>query len=200
MRQEIPQNEANALSFTLAAVFLGAISILGIYGAVAWDYGWGSLTGGGLIGLVIFVWRVKEHDIRAWKIIERWETAVGQDTRPQQQIIIRSPGREWVCIENDRTRQYLFQPEPGLFAGFMREVINQNNRVQFSQRQAFDRGWTVDEYAVMVVQLQALTWRTKEIRNNAPVLNLARVDEIRDWLESLPPYPETPARHSAVLV
>ena len=190
MRQEIPQNEANALSFTFAAVFLGAISILGIYGIVAWDYGWGSLTGGGMIGLVIFVWRVKEHDVRAWKIIEQWETAVERDTRPQQQVIIRSPGHEWVYIENDRTRQYIFQPQPGLFAGFVREVISESNRIQFSQRQAFDRGWTVDEYAVMVVQLQALNWLTKEIRNNAPCINLGRVDEIREWLETLPPLPQ----------
>jgi len=189
MRTEIPQNEANTLSFTIAASFLGAIVMFGIYGSWEWDLVYSSFIAGGLVGIFVFVWRVQQHDERAWKIIDRWEETQAQATRPQQQVIIRSPGREWVYVENDRSRHYIFQPQPGLFAGFIREVISENNRVQFSRRQATERGWTSDEYAVMVIQLQALNWLTKEIRNNAPCINLSRVDEIRDWLESLPPLP-----------
>lgn len=187
MRQEIPQNEAHVFGFTMTAALLGLVGVAGIYGMFAWDIGWGSLVAGSLCGFVVFIWRVNQHDERGWRIIETWQ----EDTRPttKQEVIIRSPGREWVYVENDRGRQYIFQPEPGTFAAFVRESINENNRMQFSQRQAADWGWTTPEYEAVVAQLRAIDWLTKEVRNGAPVFNRTRYDEIHDWLKYSSPYP-----------
>lgn len=188
MRQEIPQNEANVFGFTMTATFLGLVCCLGLYGMFAWDIGWGSLVAGSLCGFVVFIWRINQHDERGWKIIETWQE--DSTRQPVSEVIIRSPGREWVYIENDRGRQYIFQPDSGVFAAFVRESINENNRMQFSQRQASERGWTIAEYDVVIAQLRAVDWLTKEIRNGAPVFNRTRYDEIRDWLKYSSPYPD----------
>ena len=193
-----PENAANALSFTLAAMFLGAGLFLGVYGFAAWSPAYGSLAAGSFIGIAVFAWRMQQHDIRAWRIIEHAEKI--SEPRPEQTVVIRSPGPNFVHIANDRTEQFVYQPEPGRFAGFMREAISDKTRIQFSLRQAVSRGWSDKEYAVMVAQLRALNWLTEQTSNDAPVFNRSRIDEVYEFLESLPPHPENARQYSGVQV
>lgn len=188
MRQEIPNNEANVLSFTLAAALIGLMFCFGVFGFFALHIGYGAMVGGSLLALYVLIWRIRQHDERGWRIVERWEQSQEAQNRPQQQVIIRSPGREWVFVETDKSRQYIFQPSPGVFANFLREVIDINNRVQFSKRQAMERGWREEEYEAMAAQLRAVGWLTAQVVNGAPTVYQHRVDDIRKWLSDLPPH------------
>lgn len=180
-------NEAHVVRFTLLACFLGTVSTLGGYGMFVWDLSWGSLLGGGLIGLIVFIWRINSHDARYFFIVEegipqeRGE-AVYKAALPITGSTPPEPGRHWVMIQNDKAQQYIYQPMPAVFPRFIRESIDINNKIQFSQRQAVRRGYTVEQYEIVVSQLKSLDWLTDKMANNAPVFNKFRIDEVLTWL------------------
>jgi len=185
--REIPNNDANVLSFTVSAMLTAVAFALGIYGAWAYDVGYGSLSFGAWVGGCVLIWRIRQHDFRAWRIVEVWSESE-ESQRPQQQVIINSPGREWCYIENQHTRQYVYQPDAGAFAKMLREASSVNTRTQLSQRLATSAGYTPKEYEVIVAQLRALCWLTSEVKNNAPVFNPHALHEIQEWLQQPPPY------------
>lgn len=188
-RQEIPNNDARPLGFTVSASILGMMLTFGIMATWMLHYGYFALVGGSVFGLLMLWLRMQQHDERGWRIVETWAETEQRVTRPAQQTIIRNPGPNFVYIESGTRRQYVFQPAPGTFANLLNEAINPNNRIEFSQRQAAERGWLEEEYRAMVEQLRAVGWLTSQTRNGAPVLAHSRVDEMREWLEQLPPYP-----------
>lgn len=50
------------------------------------------------------------------------------------------------------------QPRPGAFANWLRAVMDDENRIQFSQNMARDRGWSMDQFGVMRYELRQAGW------------------------------------------
>lgn len=184
MIRETPNNEANVIGFTFTAAMLGMALSLGVFGGIVWHLAWYCVSIGSLFGVIVFVWRVMAHDDRGWRIIETYEkNAEEQSARYTGPTVSQQIDRkEFVYIDNEYGRQWIFQPEPGAFAAFIRTAIDESNRKPFSQNQAIERKWTGSEYRAMVEQLKAVHWLSNEVKNGAPVFYDSAMQGIYEWL------------------
>lgn len=180
-------NNAHVLSFTVAAVILGVVIGVGVVGLVYLrQVMYGAVLLGGAAGICVFVWRVGMHDARAFRIVEKWEEQLDKEAPSVQQVIVHEAGPNFVYIGTERGAHYVRQPEPAAFAAFLREAVSDGNRIQFSKRQAAERGWTALEYEIMTRQLQDVGWLSQQMHNNAPVFHRHCIKEIYEWLRESP--------------
>jgi hypothetical protein len=84
-------------------------------------------------------------------------------------------------LDNGRGAVVLYQPSPGAFAKWLHEVIYGGK--YFSQAQAIDRGWTVDQHKQLVTQLRSIgLLHETETERNAPIITQHGAELAKKWL------------------
>jgi len=87
-------------------------------------------------------------------------------------------------LGNNLPAQRLWQPTPGAFRQWLIDVLDPAQKKQFSKREGRMRGWSDEQYEVLVVQLkEAGLLHRSEISNHAPVCTDEGKRLAREWLK-----------------
>lgn len=104
-----------------------------------------------------------------------------QDPEPEPDPTPPTKDGYKVKIRTGRGEVAFGQPMPGAFAIWLRDVLDPDRKLQFSQKQARDRGWTEGEFNTMIGALLVIDW-LKGRRNNAFSVNDQFRGEMNAWL------------------
>lgn len=136
------------------------------------------LTGLGVGGLVVLNRqlerdneRPKTRTVRKYQHLEKRQN-VGNNTI-------------WIDLANGRPGQRIWQPadKPNAFRQWLRDVLDPNQKKQFSLREARRRGWDDEHYNDLVQQLREIgLLHRNEIKNHAPVCTDEGKLKAREWL------------------
>lgn len=178
-RVQAAQNEANTTQHTVTATVIGLLAAAGFaLGDVNAQFY--ALAIGACVGFVVLVWRIKEHDNRAYGI------QVEPEVVTVETVVYQSLDDKYVTVG----KMAIYQPSAGKFAALLRYSID-NTRREFALRSALRMGWTEPEYLAMVYQLVAVGWFGGDVHNGAYVPSDDAIPEIREWLAMDRPTPPT---------
>lgn len=140
-----------------------------------------ALVGAALAGGAMLWWRIRQHDALQWTEREYAPPAAVAAAPPP----FAEDGRRELRIKTVRGVAVVVQPRAGAFAAWLREVLNPDNKVTFSQNEAKRREWEDWMYVNLVAQLKGVGWLHGERRlNGAPDVDAAYRDEMREWLKT----------------
>jgi len=167
---------ARAWTYSLAIGAGGAIVTLAYAYNVPLAYIPGTaLVTGGFGGFAMLAVRLASYDVVISR--ERHEERYEPEPEPA------TAARLIFDLGNGMETPRLWEPRPGAFREWLRDVVRDNDRrVHFSQNQARDRGWTDDRYRLLVTQLRDAGLIANELRNGTVVCTQHGLTLAREWL------------------
>lgn len=128
-----------------------------------------------------------------WALIDRanrFDDLFLESLEPQQETAVEplpeKPKRDCTVLldlKNGLPSVTLWQPRPGSFTTWSRQVASENTKVQFSENQANMRKWPLDRYHEMVAQLKIVgLLHSHDMHNGAPVVTDEGKVKLKEWL------------------
>jgi len=102
------------------------------------------------------------------------------------QVVTRPPEQKDITLdlENGAPPQRIWQPMPGAFRKWLADVLDPNQKKQFSLREARQRGWNDEQYNFLVTQLKEVgLLHRSTVYNHAPVVTDEGAKKAKAWLE-----------------
>lgn len=89
----------------------------------------------------------------------------------------------YIDLSNGLGGQVITQPRGGAFISWLRASL-ENDKVNFSLRQARERGWNDAGYKVLIQQLRQIGFlHATELKNNTPVITANGRSQAQRWLD-----------------
>ena len=138
------------------------------------------LTGLGVGGLIVLNQQLeRDKDRPRTRTVRKYQ----QMTPPKQEQ--DTTNTIWFDLANGRPGQRIWQPadKPNAFRQWLRDVLDPNQKKQFSLREARRRGWDDDHYNDLVQQLKEVGLLHKnDVKNHAPHCTDEGKAKAREWL------------------
>jgi hypothetical protein len=101
--------------------------------------------------------------------------------RKKETAPMTDPTKTTLDLDNGMGAVVIWQPSAGAFAKWLHEAVH--NGKYFSQAQALDRGWTVEQHNQLVHQLRSIGLiHPTQTERNAPVLTQHGAELAKKWL------------------
>ena len=101
--------------------------------------------------------------------------------RKKETTPMTDPTKTTLDLDNGMGAVVIWQPSAGAFAKWLHEAVHDGK--YFSQAQALDRGWTVEQHNQLVHQLRSIGLiHPTQTERNAPVLTQHGAELAKKWL------------------
>jgi len=139
------------------------------------------VAGLGIAGVGI-VYSLKERAIEWVNLVD----GIGEKIvyrEPKKETAVYHQNTVTLNLRNGLGTQVISQPSPNAFRHWLKDCL-ENDRVEFSLRQARQRGWSDDNYQILVAQLKAIGLLHKnETKNSVPVITESGRIKAVGWLK-----------------